>query len=573
MPLRTGPYRFTLCADEQAELRLSSSPAPDLARRLVNLASPVAPVAWQTRPEQTSESQNLVSGQWYYVELLLKEERGDDHAEVGWTGPGIAKPTVIDGRFLVPWGGAAHRARQAYELVQAAIAAEQRTNAAAYRYGAAALALTATRNQLQDAQARAEMDAAIARFGLLAQLRDHVQATLARTPQRSIWAMPRGLADVTGANDEGLTVAPGMIVAWSDVPPKQMLQLVNRVAPRAEGDAAAQARIALAAALFGLETGDHIEQILKHREHAIGLGDRDVTELANRLLGDPASLRVSDALARFSRLADRQSGIPAQAERHLTDLGAGAGAGLVYAVWKEQAGSSLDDARKRSVLQTPPSEVLHLDNLEAPSNRGDKFLARFQGYLIAPETGLYTFRLTCDDQGELWLGTNTAPASLQLLVRQTRAHGNRKWEEGGDQKSKPVPLVQGRRYRIEALHKEDGQTDHLSVAWQAPSATRPALLSSNHLACVFDGSLPATVATTRRKAVDDLLRLQDLAHGILQAREASVALAAGPALADQVATLQSWVALAETQARESDELLRRLGPALPALKSALRAKR
>ena len=51
----------------------------------------------------------------------------------------------------------------------------------------------------------------------------------------------------------------------------------------------------------------------------------------------------------------------------------------------------------------------------------------------------------------------------------------------GSQTSAPISLVSGRKYYIEALHKQNTGGDHLSVAWILPNGTSEVPLSGSHL--------------------------------------------------------------------------------------------
>ena len=101
--------------------------------------------------------------------------------------------------------------------------------------------------------------------------------------------------------------------------------------------------------------------------------------------------------------------------------------------------------------------------------------ARIEGWLYAPGTGDYTFWLTSDDQGELWLSTNDDPSNVELIAyvkdspTSTSGWSNTdEWDKYASQMSEPISLVAGGRYYIVALWKESSGGDHCRVAWEGP---------------------------------------------------------------------------------------------------------
>ncbi len=106
--------------------------------------------------------------------------------------------------------------------------------------------------------------------------------------------------------------------------------------------------------------------------------------------------------------------------------------------------------------------------------------ARLSGFLIPPETGLYTFYLSSDDQGALFLSLDEYPAHKSLIAVEPGWSGPRTWigpasgRTNTENISVPIELRAGRLYYVEALMKEGGGGDHLGVAWQKPGDPVPA---------------------------------------------------------------------------------------------------
>jgi hypothetical protein len=94
-----------------------------------------------------------------------------------------------------------------------------------------------------------------------------------------------------------------------------------------------------------------------------------------------------------------------------------------------------------------------------------------RGFIHAPVTGLYTFWIVTDDGGELFLSSDESALKKKSIATCPTAGGYRDWTRYPSCKSAPVLLTAGRRYYIEALQKEGGGSDHLSVGWTLPDGT------------------------------------------------------------------------------------------------------
>lgn len=109
----------------------------------------------------------------------------------------------------------------------------------------------------------------------------------------------------------------------------------------------------------------------------------------------------------------------------------------------------------------PDSISLIMREFRAPSDVADNYGQRVYGYLLAPETGNYNFFISADDGSEFWLSTDENPANTVKIVGSI---GN-----GSAKSTTAVALTQGQRYYMEALHKEGGGGDNLSLTMFVPS--------------------------------------------------------------------------------------------------------
>lgn len=104
IPPTTGTYRFWIASDDDSVLRLSPTFEESRAVQVASVPLPTNPREWTKYGSQQSGPVELVAGRLYYIEALHREGSGSDHLAVGWSGPGFASPTVIDGQYLMPLG-------------------------------------------------------------------------------------------------------------------------------------------------------------------------------------------------------------------------------------------------------------------------------------------------------------------------------------------------------------------------------------------------------------------------------------------------------------------------------------
>lgn len=112
-------------------------------------------------------------------------------------------------------------------------------------------------------------------------------------------------------------------------------------------------------------------------------------------------------------------------------------------------------------------------SFEAPTNLGNFYLARMQGFLRVPVTGQYTFWIASDDSSELWLDEDGSGRAQKICSVGT---GNwtkpRQWTKFPSQQSHPILLKAGVPYYIEALDQQSSGRDCLAVAWRGPTIKR-----------------------------------------------------------------------------------------------------
>ena len=145
---------------------------------------------------------------------------------------------------------------------------------------------------------------------------------------------------------------------------------------------------------------------------------------------------------------------------------------------------------------TNPTSTLTLTAIDAPLNTDESFAARIRGYIVPPQTGLYTFYVASDDQSEFWLSTNVLPSNAVKLCSLTTWSSQYQWDKEPDnQMSDPVSLVAGNYYYFEAMMMEGASGDNLSVGWTVPGSSVIALIGTSYISseAIVDSTLTQIV--------------------------------------------------------------------------------
>ena len=152
-------------------------------------------------------------------------------------------------------------------------------------------------------------------------------------------------------------------------------------------------------------------------------------------------------------------------------------------------------------FSTAPSGTEELTLFEGPTNWGENYGTRMLGYVVAPETGTYTFWLATDDDGELWLSTDANPGNKRRIASIVGWAGAREWNKFASQKSVAITLTAGQSYYIEATQVEGaGGGDSIAVGWSKPgqsTASPSEVIPGSALKPWVAGTTVAPVITTQ----------------------------------------------------------------------------
>ena len=257
--------------------------------------------------------------------------------------------------------------------------------------------------------------------------------------------------------------------------------------------------------------------------------------------------QVSDAAAALAKLPPRELAAPPPPTGSIT-----------REVYRDlQIGPPEELLQRRDVLDKPTVRD-QLDRFQTPANFADNYVQRVRGYVVPPVSGAYTFWITSDDDSRLYLSANDDPAAKKLIARVDGYVPVGQWADGAA-RAKPIALEAGRRYYIEAIQKEGGGEDHLSVGWQLPGGTMQRPIPGESLA-PFSGVdvQPHDVAAMHARMQDELVkpaqalaaRIANQSSGAAGGSEAAQELASLAAIAARYEQLlsQSFDAYAATLA-------------------------
>jgi hypothetical protein len=147
---------------------------------------------------------------------------------------------------------------------------------------------------------------------------------------------------------------------------------------------------------------------------------------------------------------------------------------VLYEYWTGIAGTAISDLKGSANYPNNPSGSYSLSSLEGPTDWADNYGSRTRGYITAPDTGAYVFWLATDDDGELWLSTDSSLSNAVMIASVNGWTSSREWNKYSSQKSAPITLVAGQKYYIEALQKESGGGDNIAVGWARPGQSTSA---------------------------------------------------------------------------------------------------
>ena len=155
---------------------------------------------------------------------------------------------------------------------------------------------------------------------------------------------------------------------------------------------------------------------------------------------------------------------------------------ILWEYWYDIPGTGLGSLRNDPRFPDSPDMTEMRDSFDSELDPWDNYGCRALGYLYAPADGDYEFWVAGDDNCELWLSTNDDPGNATEIARVSGWTNQYEWTKYPDQKSSTITLQAGKKYYIEALMKEGGGGDTLTVGWGGPTiGAGPVIIDGQYL--------------------------------------------------------------------------------------------
>jgi parallel beta-helix repeat protein len=420
----TGSYTFYISGDDDSELWLSTDDNPGTKRRIASLVGWTNAREWTRYTSQKSEGISLEAGRRYYVEALHKEGGGGDHLAVAWETPTNSTITVIPGAQLVPFSSSS----------------------------SAPSSCSGTGNITREYWSNVSGTSVSA---------IPVNSTPSSTTQLSLFEAPSHVADNYGQRIRGYICAPttGSYTFYISGDDDSELWLST------DDNPGTKRRIA---SLVGWTNAREWTRYTSQKSEGISLeaGRRYYVEALHKEGGGGDHLAVAWETPTNSTITVIPGAqlVPFSSSSSAPSSCSGTG-NITREYWSNVSGTSVSAIPVNST----PSSTTQLSLFEAPSHVADNYGQRIRGYICAPTTGSYTFYISGDDDSELWLSTDDNPGTKRRIASLVGWTNAREWTRYTSQKSEGISLEAGRRYYVEALHKEGGGGDHLAVAWETPT--------------------------------------------------------------------------------------------------------
>lgn len=141
---------------------------------------------------------------------------------------------------------------------------------------------------------------------------------------------------------------------------------------------------------------------------------------------------------------------------------------LRWFFWNHISGGHVYQLEEYLYFPEAPDGMQFLNQLQIPTNFNEYYGSWTRGYILAPETGTYTFNVTGNDRVNFYFSLTENTEDAQLLAFTTSATGTSEHDKYIEQTA-TIDLTAGSYYYFELRHKENTSGDHARVFWKTPS--------------------------------------------------------------------------------------------------------
>jgi predicted esterase len=137
-------------------------------------------------------------------------------------------------------------------------------------------------------------------------------------------------------------------------------------------------------------------------------------------------------------------------------------------IWLHQEGNSITDTLAADDLKVAPTSTQTVKDFELDPAPQEPQACDVAAIVTAPKDGDYTFFISGDDTALLYLGTDATASHRNVIASVPICTGHREYHKYQSQTSKPVKLLAGHKYLLEAVLKNGDGDSHVSVGWTMP---------------------------------------------------------------------------------------------------------
>jgi hypothetical protein len=456
IPKTTGNYTFFVAADDGASFYLSTDASP-ANKKLVAWEPTWNPVrafdSTTRRPgcdsgdcENASDPINLVANQRYYFEGLMKEGGGGDNFAVTWTTDGSVPDNTalpIGSEFLLT----------VVPTASGIADQPQNTSAEEFRSGSFAVGVIGVGGYTYQWQTAPAGSSTFTDIAGATGRTVTVQALKANDKAQYRVVVKAGTQTLT-SDPAILTVTPDVtaptIAATGSVPGGALVYFSEAV-----GDGAATAGNYTLTGGATVSSASQVGPGTVFLQTASPLTAGTSYTLTVNGVKDLAGVAVTPNTATIK-------GSPA--------LPATLSEGLVpYERWESLSPSTIDQLLIEIAARAPDVSETNI-GFDRPDNGVDNHGDRLSGWFIPPSDGNYVFSGCSDDNGRLFLSTDSDPANKKLIAVQPSWDNFRIWTSGFVEKhsdtyggnewpGKRISLKGGQPYYIEYIWQDGGGGD------------------------------------------------------------------------------------------------------------------
>ncbi len=168
-------------------------------------------------------------------------------------------------------------------------------------------------------------------------------------------------------------------------------------------------------------------------------------------------------------------------------------------------GSAVGDLTGNAKYPGRPDALASLTNFATPVNIAESYGSRIRALITVPTNGDYRFFIASDDASQLKFSRTGNPGLAQTIASVNGwVNANVFTQYTAQVSALQTNLVAGQTCYLEALHKEGGGGDHVSVAWAGPGLTGTNIIDGTYLTPLDINSDPALTNQTLRVSCTNL---------------------------------------------------------------------